>query len=235
MTIGVTDTFSEDKYEQYLRWLQRTAPEAEYRKLSHVLANADAVELLDGLVLTGGGDIHPKFYEREDALARVRGVEELRDGFEFELIDRALDRDLPILGVCRGMQTMNVALGGSLIIDLPTDGYKEHRNADASALMHPLGIVPHSMLHLLAGGLDASVNSFHHQAVDRLGRGLIRTAISTDGVVEAAEWALKDDMPFLLLVQWHPERMLEDPLSERIAQIFVREAHQYHHDHQHHT
>jgi putative glutamine amidotransferase len=234
MKIGITDTLSGDKFEQYVAWIRSAQDDAEIVRLSHVEENAAVAGSLDGLVLSGGGDIHPRWHNRADLLPLTNGVDERRDEFEFDVIDRALDADRPILGVCRGMQVMNVALGGSLITDLATDGYREHRGPGPSPMTHPLAIVPHTMVHALAGAAEATVNSFHHQAADALGSGLIRSAVSADGVTEAAEWAMKDSMPFLLLVQWHPERAAAEPLSQNIVKLFLREVHQqrqlrYHH------
>jgi putative glutamine amidotransferase len=132
------------------------------------------------------------------------------------------------------MQVMNVALGGTLVVDLPTDGFMEHRSRTAEPLSHPLAVVPHTLLHALAGTTGANVNSFHHQAVDVLGQGLVRSAISSDGVTEAAEWAIKDGMSFLLLVQWHPERAPGDALSQNIMKMFLREVRIVHSDYSHH-
>jgi putative glutamine amidotransferase len=232
--IGITDTLNGDKYPQYVAWVRGAQPDAEIVQLSHAAANAAEVEALDGIVLTGGGDIHPKFYDRPDHLPLVKGVDESRDAFELDVISRALTADLPILGVCRGMQVMNVALGGTIVPDLPTDGYKEHRGAEGTTLTHPLEVVPHTLVHMLAGAARATVNSFHHQAVDALGRGLIRAGLSPDGVTEAAEWAIKDNMPFLLLVQWHPERAPGDALSKNIISMFVREVTQHRQSNPHH-
>jgi putative glutamine amidotransferase len=225
-TIGITDTFNEDKFDQYVRWIRETDPELGVRRLSYVDGTAPNMSGLSGLLLTGGGDVHPRFYDRVDLTTVAKGTDERRDQFEFDAISHALESDLPILGVCRGMQVMNVALGGSLYGDLPTEGFKDHSSALPATTMHPVGIVPHSLMHILTGIPDISVNSFHHQGVDRMGRGLIRTAVSSDGVTEAAEWALKDGMPFLFLVQWHPERM-HDTVSKKIVKIFLREAHRY--------
>ena len=102
MVIGITDCLNEDKFEKYVRWIRAAAPEATVVVLSPVSGNANELSRVDGLLLTGGGDVHPKFYGRESRLAETHGVNAARDEFEFALIDRALDEDLPILAVCRG-------------------------------------------------------------------------------------------------------------------------------------
>jgi putative glutamine amidotransferase len=94
-------------------------------------------------------------------------------------------------------------------------------------VMQEISIVPHSLLHALTGTQEMKVNTFHHQAVEKLGKGLMCSAISPDNVMAAAEWALKDSMPFLMLVQWHPERLTETFFSQKLARVFLREVHQY--------
>jgi putative glutamine amidotransferase len=228
MRIGITDTLKEDKYEHYVRWIRSVEGSVDIQKLSHEFDNAREIENLDGLLLSGGGDVHPRFYGKENRLGKMNGVDEQRDEFEFAVIERALDADMPILGVCRGMQVMNVYLGGSLTVDLASEGFNDHTSsADERGTMHGISVMPHSMLHALTGTTETEVNTFHHQAVENLGKGLMCSAISPDNVVEAGEWVMKDNMPFLMLVQWHPERLQETFFSQKIARLFLREIHQY--------
>ena len=226
MRIGITDTFTEDKFENYAEWIHRVDESIEMVKLSHTLENADAVKDVDALVLTGGGDVHPKFYGKPELIGQAHDINELRDEFEFEVIEKALDTDLPILAICRGMQVLNVALGGTLIVDLPSAGYELHQVEGEREHRHPITNVPHSLLEIVTGGGRHEVNSVHHQAVDQLGRGLMVSALSPDSVIEAMEWVLKDRAPFLFCVQWHPERMKDDanPLSRNIREYFLREV-----------
>ncbi len=226
MKIGVTDCFREDKLQLYLEWIRRVNPAVEFVKLSSVDDNAEAIVDVDGLLLTGGDDVDPEFYGRPDLREKSKGINRKRDEFEFGVIKRALDADVPILGVCRGMQVMNVALGGTLHADVEADGYMRHSSGTSVIVKHEITIEPNSLLSGLAGGLRQTINSYHHQAVDRLGRGLIKVAESTDGVIEAAEWSMKEGMPFLLLVQWHPERRVEggETFSENLAKVFLREV-----------
>jgi Predicted glutamine amidotransferases len=227
MRIGITDTLKEDKYEQYVRWIRSVDGSVDIQKLSHELDNAQEIENLDGLLLSGG-DVDPRYYGRENHLDKTNGVHEQRDEFEFSVIGRALDADRPILGVCRGMQLMNVYLGGSLTVDLASEGFNDHTSpADDRGTMHGISVMPHSMLHALTGTTETEVNTFHHQAVEKLGKGLMCSAISPDNVVEAGEWAMKDNMPFLMLVQWHPERLRETLFSQKLARLFLREVYQY--------
>jgi putative glutamine amidotransferase len=226
MRIGMTDTYNGDVYGNYVDWLHSVDSAVECVKLSYLFSSTDEIQELDGLLLTGGGDVHPKYYDHHDVKNNAKNVDEQRDAFEFELIDHALDLEVPIFGICRGMQTMNVCLSGSLIVDLVSSRFESHTGGE-EPIHHALSVVPNTLLHALTGTIETEVNSFHHQAVDRLGRGLMATAISPDGVIEAAEWILKDGMPFLMLVQWHPERIKENVLSHKLALMFLRESKNY--------
>lgn len=228
MVIGITDTFQDDTYDAYESWLRSVEPTLTCQRLSYESMKPETLGTLDGLLLTGGGDVDPRYYHQVDRAHYAKNVHAERDAFEFDLIDHALDINLPILGVCRGMQVMNVYLGGSLVLDLVASRFDNHAGKDDEPLYHSVGIHhEHSLLHTLTQKNEVVVNSFHHQAIDRVGRGLMISALSHDGVVEAAEWAIKDSMPFLLLVQWHPERIPEDELSQKIALMFLRECRYY--------
>ncbi len=224
MRIGVTDTHSTDDFRFYVAWLRTVDDALDIVKLSYRSNGHETAESFDGLLLTGGGDVHPRFYERSQEIGMAKRVDEQRDEFEFELLGRALDADIPVLGVCRGMQLINVFLDGSLVVDLVSAGSDDHTSPANRITVHKLSIVPHSTLHALTGETEIEVNSYHHQAVDRLGRGLAASAYSPDGVIEAIEWAFKDGMPFLAAVQWHPERTKENMLSQKLARLFLREA-----------
>ena len=224
MKIGITDTLKEDNYSPYVHWIQSVDNSVDIQKLSYKYLQSKEMNI-DGLILTGGGDVHPRYYGKELQPDKTKGVNEERDEFEFALIEKALDADVPILGVCRGMQVMNVYLGGSLITDLPSEGFLDHTSpSDENATIHSVTIMNDSLLQALTGTSETEVNSFHHQSVQSLGKGLMCSGISPDKVVEAAEWVIKESMPFLMLVQWHPERMMNTFLSQKIASIFLREV-----------
>jgi putative glutamine amidotransferase len=186
----------------------------------------DEIDRCDGLLLTGGGDVHPNSYGNHDAHVQTKESDERRDKFEFSLIDRALAGNLPILGICRGMQSMNVHLGGTLHLDLESAGFVGHSEKDGKENRHQVKIESQSSLEIVAEVDSAEVNSFHHQGADTVGNGLRVSARSEDGVIEAMEWADPEGKPFLLLVQWHPERMKDtyNPLAEKVGRIFLEEV-----------
>jgi putative glutamine amidotransferase len=164
----------------------------------------EALDAVSGLILPGGGDIHPEHYGGDDHDANY-GVCHERDHFELVLARAALERtELPVLCVCRGMQLLNVVLGGDLVPHIP-DVYGTtvvHRTPDVHAIPHPVDLAPESRLARVYGARSVVVQSVHHQAVGRLGDGLRAVAWAADGVVEAVE---SDRHDFVVGVQWHPE------------------------------
>jgi putative glutamine amidotransferase len=136
---------------------------------------------------------------------------------------------MPVLGICRGMQSVNVYCGGTLYLDLESSGYSRHHEGDGKENRHKIAIEEQSMLAAIIGKNLGEVNSFHHQGVERVGKGLAVCAQSDDGVIEGMEWADKNEAPFLLLVQWHPERMKDtfNPLTEKIGRAFLEEINKH--------
>jgi putative glutamine amidotransferase len=169
---------------------------------------AAAVRRLDGVLLTGGGDIDPGRYGAQPHPATSR-VSQARDTAELEMLDAAVAAGKPVLGVCRGMQLVNVARGGTLCQHLRGDA--GHTPSPGTFGSHPVRIEAGSRLAgiLGANGAGVDVPTAHHQAIDRLGDGLVATAWAEDGVVEAVECAVAGG-PFFVAVQWHPEAG-EDP------------------------
>jgi putative glutamine amidotransferase len=161
---------------------------------------------LDGLVLTGGRDVDPAAYNTEPHPATDEPAVD-RDAWEFALLGDALRRGMPVLGICRGAQVLNVALGGSLHQHLPDLlGHAGHQRGNAVFSTSTVRTVEGSRLGRLIGA-SATVQCYHHQGIDRLGEGLIVSARDTDGLVEAVELAGDD---FVVAVQWHPEEASED-------------------------
>ena len=191
---------------------------------ARVIGEPDLVlGVIDGLLLAGGADVDPDFYGAERAPQTVHTVPE-RDEFEIALARRAIEREIPFLGVCRGMQVMNVAQGGTLIQDLPTVlGHEHHRRVSGGfdGNDHPVHLAGGSKAALASGGERTGTLSHHHQAIDRLGEDLVVTGWSDlDELPEAIE---VPDRRFALGVQWHPEA---DDASLVIATL-VEEAREY--------
>jgi putative glutamine amidotransferase len=165
---------------------------------------------IDGLLLTGGEDIDPAWYGAETSPLTYPPSRE-RDIFELALFAMARQMELPILGICRGIQLVNVGLGGTLFQDLPTErpGMTDHnRPVDRDTRSHAVRLTAGSRAAEALGTTELTVNSFHHQGVRELAPGLVATGWSEDGLVEAAEGPA--DGPWLLAVQWHPEEMNAD-------------------------
>jgi putative glutamine amidotransferase len=187
--------------------------------LEPVLLTADepcSLKGLNGLLITGGCDIDPKRYGQE----RVPETQEpnpSRDRMEIGLLGEALDRDLPMLAICRGLQLFNVYHGGTLIQHLPGDPHRPpKRPADPSKPMHEIIVAPDTKLAAAVGAGKHPVNSRHHQAVDRLGAHLRISAESVkDGIVEGVE---RPDKEFAVGVQWHPEDQV--PADETQLKLF---------------
>jgi gamma-glutamyl-gamma-aminobutyrate hydrolase PuuD len=160
-----------------------------------------------GLLLTGGGDVDPALYG-ETALPETQAPDADRDSAESALIEEALVRDLPLLAICRGMQLLNVHMGGSLVQDLPTTSRHVRRTPDRVLPAHPVVIEPGTMLATIAQRREWQVNSRHHQAVARLGSEVrVSARDPEDGTIEAIELPLRR---FVLGVQWHPENQVSE-------------------------
>jgi putative glutamine amidotransferase len=180
----------------------------------------EVLDLLDGLILAGGADIDPAAYG-ERAHAETTGTVPERDGFEIALARRALERDVPLLGICRGMQLMNVAAGGTLLQHLPdSHGHHEHRRHPGTfdGADHDVRLAEGSLAARAAGEVVHGTKSHHHQAIDRVGDGLRITGWSVlDELPEAVE---VPERRFALGVQWHPEA----DEGSRLIEALVREA-----------
>jgi len=172
---------------------------------------AQYVDLLDGIRFTGGNDMNPSRFGEEWHPNVVR-MDERREKFEFALIAEIEKRRMPALGVCFGSQLMNVHRGGSLTQFLPDEqrpNSLEHRKLpNQDPTRHPVKLDTDSQLGRAIGQRDLSVNTYHKQAVNKIGRGLKITATAPDGVIEAFE---DPTFPLFLAVQWHPERLIEEP------------------------
>jgi putative glutamine amidotransferase len=171
--------------------------------LPPVEGGAAMVSRLDGLVLSGGSDVDPARYGAPPHQA-AGPFYEARDSAELDLCRHALASGLPLLGICRGLQVINVALGGTLHQHLPDlVGTDIHGPDDVGYGTHKVSVAADTQLATILGRSEAAVPTHHHQAIDRLGAGLVATAWTDDGVIEAVEF--EQTTPFMLAVQWHPE------------------------------
>jgi len=181
---------------------------------------ADALRPVDGLVLSGGEDVHPGRYGAAPSPA-LGEVDESRDAIELALIREARAQGKPILAICRGIQVLNVALGGTLYQDLPSQrpGPIDHRDVHGR---HALKVAPNTLLAETVGAGPLSVNSRHHQAIRDLAPPLVATAWAEDGLIEAVEFAIPAPEPWMLAVQWHPEDLTEAALFAGFARALAR-------------
>lgn len=182
----------------------------------------ELLDRFDALLLVGGGDVAPERYGQEP-VDQIYGVEPDRDGFEISLLHRALERDVPTLCICRGMQVMNVAFGGDLVQHLPADDrFMAHGvPTEAEALLHDVKLLAGSRIVEAAGAEVVSASSHHHQGVDRLGDGLVATGWTEDGLVEAIE----SERGWIVGAQWHPEdTAASDPAQQGLFDALVRKA-----------
>src|SRR6202171_1403765 len=184
----------------------------------------EALELIDGLVLAGGADIDPASYGQAQH-AETAGTVLERDEFEIALVRAAIERDLPVLGICRGMQLLNVALGGTLLQHLPERfGHHEHRRVVGSfdGADHDVDVSEGTLAMRVVDEASHATKSHHHQGVDRLGEGLRVSAISPgDGLAEAIELPGKR---FVLGVQWDPEADAASPVLAAFLQAATEHA-----------
>jgi putative glutamine amidotransferase len=181
------------------------------------------LELVDGLILAGGGDIAPDSYGGEPH-ETIYQVSEERDEFEFALTRAALRRpDTPLLCICRGMQVLNVVCGGTLHAHVPERFGKvvEHRSPPRLPAAHPVRIDSSSRLAAVLGEGTVTVCSWHHQAIDVIGDGLRPVAWAPDGLIEAVEHVTH---PWCMGVQWHPEMRLDEPAPHRLFAALVAAA-----------
>lgn len=223
MKIGLTNCGSgQKKQSYYVNWLQ-SVNGIEVVELSAEKNNAGDLENCSGLVLSGGIDVHPSYYNNfKTDYPGAEGFDEARDQFEKKVFDLAQKKQLPVLGVCRGLQFINCLMGGTLIQDLG-DLNKIHEGGPDK--IHDVKIVNGTLLRNVSGLSKGSVNSSHHQAIEKLGGGLKINCKADDGTIEGIE-RTEQGKSFLLAVQWHPERMedQDNPLSKNIRDRFLEAA-----------
>lgn len=219
ITIGITEGW---EYHNYQHWMEREEG-VDLIKLSHHQPDMQAMAKCDGILLTGGDDVHPRYYGKDEYLELCEDLDEVRDAFEWKVLEYTEKNRIPVLGICRGLQIANAFFGGTLLPHIPAVGKFNHSRIAAIDRSHAVQVDPNSLLMQIVGSEEGRVNSAHHQAADRVARGLVANALSPDGVVEGLEREGVKDGAFLLLVQWHPERMKdqESPFSKGIRKRFV--------------
>jgi putative glutamine amidotransferase len=208
--------------ENYVDAVRRAGAHAALLLPGDERSTDELLDRCDGLMLVGGGDVVPERYG-QDPVEEVYGLEPDRDEFEIALLHRALERDVPTLCICRGMQVMNVAFGGDLIQHLPADDrFMAHGvPSEAESLLHDVKLLAGSRIAEAAGAEVVSSSSHHHQGIERLGNGIVATGWTEDGLVEAIEAATG----WMIGAQWHPEDTADsDPAQQGLFDTLVRRA-----------
>jgi putative glutamine amidotransferase len=229
LKIALSKGYPAKYYQNYYDWIKSAdstilVTEMYNHTLEEALSN---LENCDALIVTGGADVYPGNYGKEKDTSRCGQFDFKRDTLEFALIKKALELNMPIFGICRGEQILNIALGGSLFIDIPTDYDTtiKHRIHDWQNCYHAVCVEPGTKFAQVTNVNKGNVTSNHHQAIDRLAKDLRAAARSTDGLIEAVEWKEPKGKSFLMAVQWHPERMNKDnPLSWNLLEFLIDEA-----------
>lgn len=212
-------TFSESNYANYPLWIKGYDSSIEIIELSYETNNLNDVTLCDAIVFTGGIDMDP--IEKIEYDNSPKEFNQIRDLFEMAVLEKALNQRKPILGICRGLQLINVSLGGTLHLDNGEAKNKIHRR-ETEDKIHPIQVEKNSLFYSIVRQEFGDVNSAHHQSIDLLGSGLKAVAHTKDGVIEVIESANPEEQ-FIIAVQWHPERMsdLESPFSKTILKALL--------------
>lgn len=233
MTIGFSRASSEQRYQQYVKWLKSVDIPFEYINFygMDIPAALEVLVKCSGLVITGGADVHPSHYGKGEEENRCE-CDPSRDILEFALIEKALELKMPLLAICRGEQIMNVCHGGDLIVDIPADHGDTviHTTDSDQLILHSVSIDSSSILYKLIGSASFDIVSVHHQAVKILAPCFRPTAFASDGIIEAFEWMEPEGKGYLNAVQWHPEKGdYHNALSQAIAKDFIEKASSFTH------
>ncbi|RTL59532.1 MAG: gamma-glutamyl-gamma-aminobutyrate hydrolase family protein [Sphingobacteriales bacterium] len=232
MKIGLSYTDDDIKHQNYTEWLAEGG--VDVIKLYEKENDPKEIEEYDALVLSGGIDIHPEFYNSGNTVYphAPKKFYEKRDEFEIALFKYSQQANKPVLGICRGLQLINCFYNGTLVQDLGQEKNNIHKAAVVNHIqkdkVHGVDIESGTILYEILNGERFAANSAHHQAIDKLGTGLKANCYSDDGLIEGIEWEKAGQKPFLLGVQWHPERMYKfglekSPLSKAIRSRFIEE------------
>lgn len=205
----------------YVRWLSAFFPDAEVVVVDvHDWQQIDAIiPTVNGVVLTGGADMDPALYKQ--ARHHTTKPDRERDTLEWAILKHVFAAHLPLLGICRGLQITNAFLGGTLVQDIESLGRPTHKRDEVAGRdrPHAIRIDPSTMFSRIVGATNLTINCSHHQSADRIGDGLRLAAVADDVTVEALEGISPDDH-WIMLVQWHPERLEDQHSSTLLLQAF---------------
>lgn len=224
--IGIT--YSDTNFLHYPAWIKGNDEDIEVIILSYRENNWQDANHCNAFVFTGGIDVHPKYYGNHRLIFpnnESGNFNEQRDVFEKIIFDIAQQKKVPILGICRGMQLINSLLGGDLVQDLEESGKNDHKSHNKIDGMHSISLTEGSELYKIATTSKGIINSAHHQSLGKIAPQLEVVALSEDNVPEAVEYKNKKDQPWMLCVQWHPERLATEdqvPFSENIRKAFLK-------------
>lgn len=230
LVIGISKLETTGHYSYYGKFIEAADSTAILVDLYHTSTDSGMMlfEDCDALVLCGGPDIYPGWYGKEYDTTSCGTFDRRRDTLEMALFKEALRRKIPVLGICRGQQLINVALGGTLYRDIPTQfpNAITHRCDNPDSCFHAVYVNDSSMVHKITGVKIGVVNTNHHQGIEKIAPELMVSGFSEDDFPEVVQWKLETDKSWLLGVQWHPERLHKEknPFSLPIAKRFLAEA-----------
>ncbi|MDD5529929.1 MAG: gamma-glutamyl-gamma-aminobutyrate hydrolase family protein [bacterium] len=227
ITYGVNT--KEEKLINYKKTIERFGGKYEYIISMSEFKKKKLDEKINGLLLPGGGDADSSSY-CERNFGKVKNIDTPRDKLETELVRYAIKNRIPMLGICRGCQMLNIATGGTLMQDIYTECKNPLRHSPVNEKsqcdeMHQMKIKKGTFIFglfkdILDSDNEVTVNSYHHQALKKLGKGLVVSAVASDGIIEAVE--SKDKKHFCIGVQFHPERMRQTKLHEKLFKEFIK-------------
>lgn len=233
LKIAVSKGHGSASYERYGKWINNADSTIIWIDMYHLPMDSarKIISNCDGLLVTGGEDVNPDMHGRLSEISRCGTIDYKRDTLEYMLLDYAFNHRMPVVGVCRGQQIINVFLGGNLYIDLPVDKPSNihHRCTRSDTCKHLITLVSGSLLEEISGVNSCEVNSSHHQAVDIPANNIKVLAYAPDSVIESIGWIDTTGKSFMLGVQFHPEHLdFGHPVAGNLAKRFVKEIKKYH-------